>query len=421
MASKNSAGGIAKAYRLAQEQYARLGVDTETALRGLASISVSLHCWQGDDVRGFGGGRLDGGLSVTGDYPGRARNASELRADLDEAFRLIPGSHRVNLHAIYAQSEVAVERDELEARHFAQWIDWAKSRKLGLDFNGTFFSHDKAADGFTLSHRDKSIRQFWIDHAVACRRIGAAMGKALGGPCVCNVWVPDGYKDTPADRLGPRMRLMESLDRVFEVRIPERHLLDAVESKLFGIGSESYVVGSHEFYIGYAQSRGKLLTLDTGHFHPTESVADKISAILLHMPRILLHVSRGIRWDSDHVVVLDDGLLMLAGELVRGGFLDRVHIGLDYFDASINRVAAWVIGMRALLKAMLVAMLEPIDQLRQAEHADDFTTRLALLEEARSLPMSAVWDYYCHAQNCPVGLKWLDEVKQYEARVLSRR
>ena len=401
-------------YELARKRYAQFGVDIDAAVGALAKVSISLQCWQGDDVRGFGGGVLDGGLAATGNYPGRARTGDELRADLGVALDLIPGRHRVNIHAIYAESDRPVDRDELEPAHFARWIAWAKARKLGMDFNGTFFSHPKSADGFTLSHRERPVREFWIRHGAACRRIGAAMGKALGSPCVCNVWIPDGYKDLAADRLAPRQRLAESLDRVFATRYSPRHLLDAVESKLFGIGSESYVVGSHEFYLGYALTRGKLLTLDTGHFHPTESVADKISAILLHVPRLLLHVSRGVRWDSDHVVIVDDSLLDLARELVRGGFLGRVHLGLDYFDASINRVAAWVIGSRALLKALLAAMLEPTDRLRAMENAGDLTARLALMEELKSLPFGAVWDYHCFKHSVPTGMAWLEKVRDYE-------
>ncbi|MCX8091460.1 MAG: L-rhamnose isomerase, partial [Verrucomicrobiae bacterium] len=330
------AARIESAYHTARERYAELGVDTEGALARLARVQVSIHCWQGDDVRGFEGGEAapGGGLAVTGNYPGRARTSDELRADFQQALALIPGRHRFNLHASYAETGGRrVERNALEPQHFRNWIAWARAIGIRLDFNQTFFAHPKAADGFTLSHRDPAIRRFWIEHARCCREIGAAMGRAQGDPCLVNLWIPDGMKDTPADRLGPRQRLLESLDAVFSTKFDRRHLLDSVEPKLFGIGSESYVVGSHEFYLGYALSRGILLTLDTGHYHPTESVADKISAVLLFLPQIALHVSRGIRWDSDHVVTWTDDLQALTQEIVWGGHLERVRLGLDYFDA----------------------------------------------------------------------------------------
>ncbi len=412
-----------QAYVLAQERYAALGVNTEQALAQLARTPLSLHCWQGDDVGGFEDPRrgLSGGILATGNYPGKARTPDELRADLDMAYRLIPGKHRLNLHAIYLETDTKVERNAIEPKHFARWVDWAKANKHGLDFNPTCFSHPLADSGFTLSHMDKGVRDFWIEHCVASREIGAYFGKELGVPAVTNVWIPDGYKDTPADRAAPRERLRESLDKVFEKPLDPRHNLDAVESKLFGIGSESYVVGSHEFYLGYAVSRQKLLCLDAGHFHPTETIADKISATLLYVPELLLHVSRGVRWDSDHVVTLTDELQAIMQEIVRGNYLDRVHIGLDYFDASINRVAAWVIGSRNALRALLMALLEPITQLRQLEAAGDYTARLALLEELKGLPFGAVWDYYCLQKNVPVGIHFMDEIKAYEAQVLSRR
>jgi L-rhamnose isomerase len=415
---------VDQAIELARERYAQWGVDVDAAIDRLAKIPISLHCWQGDDVGGFEntGSQLGGGLAVTGNYPGKARTPDELRTDLDKAMSLIPGKHRLNLHASYA--EVAgpkVDRDRLEVAHFQNWIDWAKSRKIGLDFNPTYFAHPKAADGFTLAHRDEGIRKFWIQHGIVCRQIGAAMGKSLGTPCVTNVWIPDGYKDTPVDRKSPRQRLAHSLDAVFAQPLDPAHNLDAVEGKLFGIGSESYVVGSHEFYLGYAISRKKLVCLDAGHYHPTESLADKISAVLANLDRILLHVSRGVRWDSDHVVTLTDELQAIAQELVRGDYLARTHIGLDFFDASINRVAAWVIGTRAMLKSLLIALLEPSDKLRTFENAGDYTARLALSEEAKTLPLGAVWDYYCLRQNVPVAADWLDEVRTYERDVLSRR
>ncbi len=411
-------------YQQAQEQYAGLGVDTEIALEALARIPISLHCWQGDDVGGFESdeGLTGGGIQTTGNYRGKARTAEELRKDLELAYSLIPGRHRLNLHALYADYDgPKVGRDELGPEHFSRWIDWAKGQKVGLDFNPSFFSHPLAADGFTLASREEGKRKFWVRHGIACRRIGAAMGRALGTACVTNVWIPDGYKDTPADRVGPRKILEKSLDEVFAEKIDPKEHLDAVEGKLFGIGSESYVVGSHEFYLGYALTRKKLLCLDAGHYHPTETITDKISSVLMHLPEILLHVSRGVRWDSDHVVVLNDELRDIAREIVVNGFAPRVHIGLDFFDASINRVAAWVIGTRCMIKALLIALLEPTEKLRAAEAAGDFTTRLALFEEAKTLPVGAVWDEYCLRQGVPVGPGWLDRVKGYERDVLSKR
>jgi L-rhamnose isomerase len=368
------------------------------------------------------GAELGGGLAVTGNYPGKARTPVELRADLEKALLLIPGKHRVNLHASYGEFERSgVDRDEVAPEHFRNWIAWAKEKRLGLDFNPTFFAHPKAADGLTLAHPRREIRQFWIEHGVRSRKIGAAMGKALGSPCITNFWIPDGYKDTPADRKGPRERLAEALDEIFRGRIPETQNRDAVESKLFGIGSESYVVGSHEFYFGYALTRRKLLCLDAGHYHPTEGIADKISSVLQYLPEILLHVSRGVRWDSDHVVTLTDDLQAIAREVVANGYLGRVHLGLDYFDASINRVAAWVIGARNLLRALLVALLEPTDKLRELEASGDFTGRLAVQEESKILPLGAVWDQYCLEQEVPIGEAWLAEVRQYEKSVLKQR
>lgn len=411
-------------YDFAREQYATLGVDTEAALAKLSATPISLHCWQGDDVGGFehGDEALDGGIAATGHYPGKARTADELRSDLDAAFRLIPGRHRLNLHACYAETGgQKVERDTLGIEHFRGWLDWAQARGLGLDFNPTFFSHPLAKDGFTLSHADSGIRNFWIRHGKACRLIGAQFGARLGTPAVTNVWIPDGFKDTPVDRFAPRERLIAALDEVFAEPIDPAHGVDAVEPKLFGLGSESYVVGSHEFYLGYAISRSKAFCLDAGHFHPTESVADKISSVLLHVPRVLLHVSRGVRWDSDHVVLFDDPTRAIFEEVVRGDFLPRVSIGLDYFDASINRIAAWVIGTRAAQKALLAALLEPTSYLRSYEVAGNFTARLALLEELKTLPIGAIWDEFCRRMNVPRGLTWLEEVARYEREVLSRR
>ena len=415
---------IEQAYQLAVQRYATLGVDVQLALEQLQKISISLHCWQGDDVGGFeaSGEELGGGIAVTGNYPGKARTPNELRSDLELALSLIPGRHRLNLHAIYGEFEgQKVDRDQIEVKHFEGWIDWAKSQQLGVDFNPSYFSHPKAADGLTLAHPDSAIRDFWIQHGVACRKIGTAFGQALGTPCVTNVWVPDGYKDTPANRKAPRERLAQSLDTIFAESIDPAFHLDAVECKLFGIGSESYVVGSHEFYLGYAISRQKLLCLDAGHFHPTEVISDKISSVLAYVPEILLHVSRGVRWDSDHVVTFTDELQAIAQEIVRGQFTERVHVGLDFFDASINRVAAWVIGTRNTIKALMCALLEPTEKLEQLEQAGDLTGRLALSEELKSMPFGAVWDYYCTTQNVPVGLSWLEDVKRYESDVLSLR
>lgn len=415
---------IEQAYRLAHERYAALDVDSDRVLKQLAKIPVSLHCWQGDDVGGFEnfGGTLGGGLVATGNYPGKARTPDELRADAAKALSLIPGRHRFNLHAFYGEfGGKRVDRNEIEPRHFRNWIAWAKSLGIGLDFNPTCFSHPKAASGFTLSHANKGIRQFWIEHCQLSREIGAAMGHALGSPTVTNIWIPDGMKDTPADRRGPRERLAEALDEVFTQKLNPKHNLDSIEGKLFGIGAESYTVGIHEFYLGYAVKHRKLVCLDAGHYHPTENMADKISSVLCFVPEILLHVSRGVRWDSDHVVILNDDLLAIAQELVRGDYLSRTHIGLDFFDASINRIAAWTIGARNMLRALCLAMLEPHAQYKRLERNGDYTSRLALMEEAKTLPAGAVWDYYCLKQGVPVGEAWLTEVKQHERDVLLNR
>jgi L-rhamnose isomerase len=409
---------------MAKERYAMFGVDSDKAIETLAQIPISLHCWQGDDVGGFESPdvELGGGLAATGNYPGKARNADELRSDLDKAYSLIPGTHRLNLHSIYAETGgQKVERNELGPKHFSRWIDWAKANHHGIDFNPTCFSHPKADDGFTLASYDEGIRNFWIEHCIACRKIGEHIGRELGTPCVTNVWVPDGFKDTPADRKTPRMLLKDSLDKILAEKIAPKYNLDSVESKLFGIGSESYVVGSHEFYLGYAIANDILLCLDSGHFHPTEIISDKLSSILMFVDEVLLHVSRGVRWDSDHVVTLTDELQAIAQEIVRGGFLERVHIGLDFFDASINRVAAWVIGTRNVMRALLLALLEPIDQLRELEVSGDYTQRLALLEELKGLPFGAVWDCFCLQQDVPVGTSLIDEIQAYEKQELSKR
>jgi len=415
---------IEASYALAVERYAELGVDVAAALAAVAAVPISLHCWQGDDVVGFEQRKtsLAGGLAATGNYPGKARTADELREDADKALSLIPGRHRFNLHAFYGEfGQKAVDRDEITPEHFRGWVDWACDRGIGLDFNPTYFSHPMAADNLTLSHPDAGIRGFWIDHGIACRHIAGAFGLALGTPAIVNHWVPDGMKDTPIDRVGPRERLVDSLDAIIRDSIPPAAARDAVEGKLFGIGLESFTVGSHELYLGYAISRRLLYTLDMGHYHPTESVADKLSAVLGFLPEVLLHVSRGVRWDSDHVVILNDDLSALAQQLVRGRFLPRTHLGLDYFDASINRVAAWVIGCRNLIKALLAAMLEPLDRLRVAEATGDFTGRLALLEDSKMLPFGAVWDYYCASSGVLPREAWFDEVRRYEHDVLAAR
>lgn len=412
-----------KAYDGSREIYAGYGVDTEAVLERLSAIPISMQCWQGDDVTGFEkvGKLSDGGLMATGDYPGKPRNADELRMDMEEAFSLIPGRHRINLHALYAEPDSKVERNELEPEHFSRWIDWTKEQGVGLDFNPSFFAHPMVRDGFTLTSADEDVRRFWIEHGISCRRIGASMGKELGNPCITNFWIPDGYKDSPADRKGPRMRLTRSLDEIFSEEIDPEYNRDSLESKLFGIGSESYIAGSHEFYLGYAIRNQKLLCLDSGHFHPTEDISDKISAILVHLDEILLHISRGVRWDSDHVVILTEEPMAIAREIVRGDFMSRVHIGLDYFDATINRVAAWVIGMRSMIKALLIALLEPSGLLRDLEAEGDLTARLALMEELKTLPFGSVWDHYCLRNDVPTGRTWLEEIKLYERDVLSRR
>ena len=411
------------AYTLAQESYAAHGVDTEEVLRRLAATPISLHCWQGDDVGGFenAGADLAGsGLAATGNYPGKARSLEELRKDVEKALSLIPGKHRLNLHACYAElGGRKKERSDYGVAEFQGWIDWAKSRGLGMDFNPSFFAHPMAASGFTLSSPDKGIRDYWIAHGKACRRIGAEIGRQLGSVCVTNVWIPDGSKDLPADRKSPRLRLEAALDEMFSEAIDPAHNLDAVESKLFGIGSESYVVGSHEFYMGYAVKNQKLLCLDAGHFHPTEQLGDKISSVLQFVPELLLHVSRGVRWDSDHVVLLDDPTVAIMEELVRGDFLGRTHIGLDFFDASINRIAAWVIGTRSAQKALLAALLQPIVRIRAAEQAGANWERLALMEEAKTLPMGAVWEEFLRRHGVPAD--WMAEVRGYEASELAGR
>ncbi|MCL4123569.1 UNVERIFIED_CONTAM: hypothetical protein GTU68_042452 [Idotea baltica] len=412
-----------QAFLLAKEQYESIGVNVDAALNRIRDVEISVNCWQGDDVTGFEGksDALGNGLAVTGNYPGPARTPDELRSDLQIAYSLIPGKHRLNLHASYGEFNGPVDRNEIGVEHFQGWMEWADSQNVSLDFNPTFFSHPKAEDGFTLSHSDKFIRQFWIEHGIATRNIAAAMGQAQGNTCINNFWVPDGYKDSPADRRSPRERLASSLDEIFSQKLSPTQTLESVECKLFGIGSESYVVGSHEFYMGYAISRNKVLCLDAGHFHPTEVVSDKISSMLMYLPELLLHVSRGVRWDSDHVVTFNDELLAIMHEVVRGGYLNQVHIGLDFFDASINRVAAWAIGTRNALKAVLAALLEPTENFQKLEREGDYTARLALMEEQKMMPLGAVWDHYCQLSNVPVGAQWLEKVRDYERTTLSLR
>lgn len=412
-----------QAYLLAKEQYAKIGVDTDKALEKLKNIKISMHCWQGDDVLGFlfKDIELSGGIQTTGNYPGRANTADELRADLDKALSLIPGKHKLNLHAIYADTDEKVDLDELEPKHFEKWVAWAKEKGMGLDFNPTCFSHPMADSGFTISSADENVRNFWIRHCKASRKIAEYFGKELGQKAVTNFWFPDGYKDIPVDREAPRRRMMEALDEVFSEQIDEKYTVDALESKVFGIGVESYTVGSNEFCIGYAVSRNKLPCLDAGHYHPTEVISDKIPSVLLFSKELLLHVSRPVRWDSDHVVILDDELQAIAQSLVRTGLVERTHIGLDFFDASINRIAAWVIGTRNMQKALLKALLEPTADLMKAELEGDYTSRLALTEEYKTYPFGAVWDYFCEMNGVPVGTAWLDEVKKYEQEVLLKR
>ena len=412
-----------RSYEEVRERYAALGTDTEEAIRRLSDIKISMHCWQGDDVKGFlfRDRELSGGIQATGNYPGAARTPDELRADMDEAFSLIGGKHKVNLHSTYADTDEKIDLDAIEPRHYASWVQWAKERGLGLDFNPTCFSHEKAESGYTLSSADESIRSFWVEHCRRSRRVGEYFGRELGQKCVTNVWIPDGSKDVPVDRYAPRLRLKESLDEVFAEKLDPGANLDAVESKLFGIGSESYVVGSHEFYMGYAMKNNVAVCLDAGHFHPTEVISNKLSSLLLFSDEMLLHVSRPVRWDSDHVVALDDELQEIANEVIRNGLLDRIHIGLDFFDASINRVAAWVIGMRNMQKALLRALLEPTAAMKKMELDGDYTARLAYLEEMKAMPWQVVFDEFCARQNVPTGLDWLTEVRAYEKKILAER
>lgn len=414
---------LSKAYEIAKEIYAEIGVDTDKALEKLKKIKISLNCWQGDDINGFlfKDQSLSGGIQATGDYPGKARTPAQLRQDVEKALSMIPGSHKLSLHAIYTDTDEKVDLDTLEPRHFDSWIQWAKEKGLGLDFNPTCFSHPMSDSGFTISSADPAVREFWIQHCKASRRIAEHMGKELNERCVTNFWFPDGYKDIPVDRVGPRLRMKTALDEVFSEPIDPNYNLDAVESKLFGIGKESYTVGSNEFCLGYAAQNHVALTLDAGHFHPTEVISDKIPTVLLYVDELLLHVSRPVRWDSDHVVIMDDELAYIAQSLIRNDLLARTNIGLDFFDASINRVAAWVIGTRNTIKALLRALLEPTEALMKLELEGDYTSRLALLEELKSYPFAAVWDYYCDTMGVPVRDSWLQEVKKYERDVQFKR
>ena len=412
------------AYDLAKRKYAELGVDTDAALSKLGSVSISMHCWQGDDVRGFENVELSGGIQTTGNYPGRARTPEELMQDIKTALSLIPGSHRLNLHASYAIFETPedrVTRDKLEPRHFAKWVEFAKENNIKLDFNPTCFSDPMVVENLTLSSPREDVRRFWIDHCRACRRIGEYFGRELGSPCLVNLWIPDGFKDVPADRLGPRMRLKASLDEIFAEKLDPRYVIDSVESKLFGVGVESMTVGSHEFYMNYAARNNVLCLLDMGHFHPTEVVSDKISSLLCFFDKLGLHASRPVRWDSDHVVLFDDEVREVAKEVVRNGALDRVLLALDFFDASVNRIAAWVLGMRDLQKALLYALLLPNGRMKDLQDAHQFTELMVLSEDMKTMPFGAVWDKFCETQKVPQGMQWLDRVKAYERDVLAAR
>lgn len=414
---------VKERYEEAKAKYARIGVDTEEVLQKLAEVKISMHCWQGDDVKGFltPDGELTGGIMATGNYPGAAHTPDQLRQDLEKAFSLIPGNHKLNLHAMYLDTDEPVDLNEIEPKHFEKWVAWAKEQGIGLDFNPTFFSHPMMKDGLTLAHPDKEVRDYWIEHGKRARKIAEYMGKEIGQTCIDNFWMPDGMKDNPIDRLSPRQRLMESLDEIFSEELNEEYTQDAVESKLFGLGAEAYTVGSHEFYMGYGLTRNKLICLDAGHFHPTEVISNKLSSLALFSKGIMLHVSRPVRWDSDHVVIMDDELQEIGKELVRNHLLEKTAIGLDFFDATINRIAAWAIGTRNTQKALLKAMLEPIEELKEAELNFDFTKRLAFTEELKDFPYADVWNYFCEINNVPVGMDWYQEVLQYEKDVQSKR
>ncbi|NLO08979.1 MAG: L-rhamnose isomerase [Clostridiales bacterium] len=415
---------IVKRYQEAKELYKQIGVDTEHAIKKLSEVSISMHCWQGDDVTGFEGARgLSGGIQATGSYPGKARTPKELMDDMDMALSLIPGTHRINLHASYGVFEEgnSADRDKIIPEHFKPWVEYARERNLGIDFNPTFFSHPLADSGLTLSHPDERIRRFWINHGKACLKISEYIGKELNKPCLMNIWVPDGYKDIPADRYSPRKRLMDSLDEILSTDYKKEYVRISVESKVFGIGLESYTVGSHEFYMNYASTRGVLCLLDSGHYHPTETISDKIPSLLLFSDKLALHVTRAVRWDSDHVVLFDDELREIAKEIIRNNALDKVLIGLDYFDASINRISAWVVGMRNMMRAMLYALLLPNERLAQYQSEGNFTEQMILQEELKSYPFGDVWDFFCEKMGVPVREKWYMKVKEYEDKVLVKR
>lgn len=414
---------IKRRYEDAKQKYAEIGVDTEKVLEKLSDVKISMHCWQGDDVKGFlnPDGELTGGIMATGNYPGAAHTPVQLRQDLEKAYSLIPGKHKLNLHAIYLDVDQPVDLNEIEPKHFSKWVEWANKNEVGLDFNPTFFSHPMMKDGFTLAHPDKEVRDYWIEHGKRTRKIAEYFGKETGQVCINNFWVPDGMKDNPIDRLLPRKRLMESLDEIFSEELDEKYTKDAVESKVFGLGAEAYTVGSHEFYMGYGLTRDKLICLDAGHFHPTEVISNKLSSLSLFSKGIMLHVSRPVRWDSDHVVIMDDELQDIGKELVRNDLLGKTNIGLDFFDATINRVAAWVVGTRNTQKALLKGMLEPTNKLKELENNFDYTSRMAYTEELKDYPFGDVWNYFCQINNVPVGLDWLSEVQKYEEDVLKLR
>lgn len=414
---------VEERYQGAKARYAEIGVDTEAALKKLQDLKISMHCWQGDDVKGFlnPDGELTGGIMSTGNYPGAAHTPDQLRQDVEKAFSLIPGSHKLNLHAIYLDTDEPVDLDEIEPKHFAKWASWANEQGVGLDFNPTFFSHPMMKDGMTLAHPDKEVRDFWIEHGKRSRKVAEYLGKETGQTCINNFWMPDGMKDNPIDRYTPRKRMMESLDEIFTEDLNEEYTQEAVESKLFGLGAEAYTVGSHEFYMGYGLTRNKLICLDAGHFHPTEVISNKLSSLALFSKGIMLHVSRPVRWDSDHVVIMDDELQEIGKELVRNDLLGKTNIGLDFFDATINRIAAWVVGTRNTQKALLKAMLEPTEDLKAIELDCDYTKRIVLTEELKDFPYADVWNYFCALNNVPVGMDWYEEVKNYEKDVLALR
>jgi len=414
---------VEERYQDAKARYAEIGVDTDAALKKLQDVKISMHCWQGDDVKGFlnPDGELTGGIMATGDYPGAAHTPEQLRQDIEKAFSLIPGKHKLNLHAIYLDTDEPVDLNEIEPKHFEKWAAWANEQGVGLDFNPTFFSHPMMKDGMTLAHPDQDVRDFWIEHGKRSRKIAEYLGKETGQTCINNFWMPDGMKDNPIDRYSPRKRMMESLDEIFTEELNEEYTQEAVESKLFGLGAEAYTVGSHEFYMGYGLTRDKLICLDAGHFHPTEVISNKLSSLALFSKGIMLHVSRPVRWDSDHVVIMDDELQEIGKEIVRNDLLAKTNIGLDFFDATINRVAAWVVGTRNTQKALLKAMLEPIEDLKAMELELDYTKRMALTEELKDFPYADVWNYFCEQNNAPVGMNWYEEVMNYERDILATR